>query len=121
MDPLAVPPAEAGRLLGGVPERTVWTLIGTGQLKSLKVGKRRLVRVVDIEAYLERQALLAVAPVGPTAHRGACTARPSTRPAGDGAVIPFPELEDGGSQTTAAPSAAKHRAATKKASQRSRR
>jgi excisionase family DNA binding protein len=36
-------------------ERAVWDLVGTGQLRSLKVGRRRIVPVSAIEEFLERE------------------------------------------------------------------
>lgn len=92
MDPLAVGPAEAGRLMGGVPERTVYEEIAAGRLKSFKVGKRRLIRIVDIEAFLERRALLASG--APTTRRSTPARQP--RRANDGPVVPFPQYEAGG-------------------------
>lgn len=50
-DRLAVNVAEAAQLLS-VPERTVWTEIGAGRLRSFKVGKHRRIRIRDIDAYL---------------------------------------------------------------------
>lgn len=40
-------------------ESSVWVEIGANRLRSFKIGRRRLIRVVEIEAYLERRELLA--------------------------------------------------------------
>lgn len=50
----AYPVPEVAKLLGGVNERYVWTLISTGELPSFKVGRRRLVADIDISAFVER-------------------------------------------------------------------
>jgi excisionase family DNA binding protein len=50
-DTLAVPVAEAARRLSLSP-RTVATLIASKELPSLKVGRRRLVTVKALEAFL---------------------------------------------------------------------
>jgi excisionase family DNA binding protein len=42
--PLAVSPAEAGRL-AGVGRTTIYAAISSGELRSLKIGTRRLVAV----------------------------------------------------------------------------
>lgn len=82
---LAVGPAEAAVLIS-VPERTVWAEISAGRLKSFKLGKRRLIRVAELDAFVERRELLANAP---TSRR----ARPVDRTTATGAIVPFPELE----------------------------
>ncbi len=52
-DLLAVPVAEAARRLSLSP-RTVATLIATKELRSLKVGRRRLVPVKSLQDFLRR-------------------------------------------------------------------
>ena len=52
--PLAVSPAEAARL-AGLGRTTIYAAIGCGALASLKVGKRRLVMVDDLRAWLAAQ------------------------------------------------------------------
>lgn len=54
---LAVNVEEAAALMT-LAESRVWEEIAANRLRSFKVGRRRLVRVVDIEAYLERRVLL---------------------------------------------------------------
>lgn len=58
---LAVGVREAAALLS-VSERTAWTEIAEGRLRSFKVRGRRLVRVSQIEAYLERRDIVPVRP-----------------------------------------------------------
>lgn len=52
--PLAVGPAAAGELIG-VGRTVVYGLIQSGELPSLKIGRSRLVRVVELERWLERR------------------------------------------------------------------
>jgi excisionase family DNA binding protein len=51
-DRLAVSPAEAARL-AGVGRTTIYEAIGSGALRSLKIGKRRLIMIVSIREWLE--------------------------------------------------------------------
>lgn len=104
---LAVSPAGAAEL-ASVSERRIWEEIAAGRLRSFKLGKRRLVRVADLDAFLERRALLANVPQAP---RSQPTRRDSS--ADNGLVVPFPDLEP---QTAGAASsaAARGRSATKK-------
>lgn len=56
--PRLLPVKAAARALG-IPERACWRLISEGQLRSLKVGKRRLVPVAALDefvAQLDREA-----------------------------------------------------------------
>jgi len=50
--PLAVAPAEGARL-AGVGRTKFYEALGTGAIASFKFGKRRLIRVSAIEAWLE--------------------------------------------------------------------
>lgn len=110
---VAVDVPEAARRLS-VPERSAWKEIASGRLRSFKVGRRRLVAVTELAAYVERQAdqagragrgkasvsapagaaapARAPAPVAPSAPR-----RPTTLGASDdsGIRLPFIELPDG--------------------------
>ena len=52
-DTLAVPIAEAARRLSLSP-RTVANLVASKELPSLKVGRRRLITVRALEAFLKR-------------------------------------------------------------------
>jgi excisionase family DNA binding protein len=54
---LAVGVEEVAEMIG-LSERTVWTEISEGRLRSFKARGRRLVRVSQIEAYLDRRELL---------------------------------------------------------------
>jgi excisionase family DNA binding protein len=54
---LAVGVEEAAEMIG-LSERTVWTEISEGRLCSFKARGRRLIRVRDLEAYLDRRVLL---------------------------------------------------------------
>lgn len=49
----AYPVPEVAVLLGGVGERYVWKLIGTGELRSFKSGRLRLVARADLMAYID--------------------------------------------------------------------
>ena len=40
----------------GVSRSTIYNQLGNGNLASLKIGKRRLIRVADLDAWLERLA-----------------------------------------------------------------
>lgn len=55
---LAVSVQGAAELMS-VAERAVWDEIAANRLRSFKIGRRRLIRVVEVEAYLERRELLA--------------------------------------------------------------
>lgn len=48
---LAVPPGEAARM-AGVGRTTLYAAIGSGGLKSIKIGKRRLIAVEALRAWL---------------------------------------------------------------------
>jgi excisionase family DNA binding protein len=48
---LAVAPAEAARL-SGVGRTTIYEAIGAGALKSVKIGKRRLITIEALKAWL---------------------------------------------------------------------
>jgi len=50
-EPIAVSPAEAARL-AGVGRTTIYFALGSGALRSLKVGKRRLIEVEALRAWL---------------------------------------------------------------------
>jgi excisionase family DNA binding protein len=45
---------EVAVLLGGVTTRYVWTLISTGELPSLKLGRRRMVAREDIDQFIRK-------------------------------------------------------------------
>lgn len=49
--PLAVAPAEAARL-AGVGRTTIYEAIGAGALRSVKIGKRRLITMEALRAWL---------------------------------------------------------------------
>jgi len=59
--PLAVPPIEAAEI-AGLSRTGIFDLIRTGDLPSLKVGRRRLVLVEDLQRFLadERDRQMAV-------------------------------------------------------------
>jgi len=52
---LLVTVADAARTLSLSP-RTVWNLISCGRLVPLRLGRRTLLRVVDLHALVERRA-----------------------------------------------------------------
>lgn len=51
--PLAVAPAEAARL-SGLGRTRLYEAITSGELPSLKIGARRLIKLADLEAWLDR-------------------------------------------------------------------
>jgi excisionase family DNA binding protein len=50
VEPIAVSPAEAARL-AGIGRTTIYAAIGSGELSSLKLGKRRLIVVATLRAW----------------------------------------------------------------------
>lgn len=56
IQPLALSLRDAGAALGGVSRSHIYTLTRSGQLPTVKVGGRRLVRVADLRSYLDRLA-----------------------------------------------------------------
>lgn len=54
--PLAVGPAEAARLLG-IGRTRLYQALGSGTLRSFRVGTRRLIRLADLETWLEGHAV----------------------------------------------------------------
>jgi excisionase family DNA binding protein len=50
-EPLAVSPAEAARL-AGLGRTSIYSALGSGELKSLKIGKRRLIAVEALRTWL---------------------------------------------------------------------
>ncbi len=53
--PLAVPPAEACRLIG-LSRTGLYRLAAAGEIPLLKIGSRTVVRTADLQAYLDRLA-----------------------------------------------------------------
>lgn len=51
--PLAVGPAEAARLLG-ISRTSLYRAIGAGDLKPAKAGRRTLLTVASLQAYLAK-------------------------------------------------------------------
>lgn len=54
-DALAVSPAQAARL-AGISRSTLYEALKSGALPSLKLGKRRLIRITALEAWLDAHA-----------------------------------------------------------------
>jgi len=50
---IAVSPVEAARMCG-VGRTKLYEALGSGALKSLKLGSRRLIRIAEINAWLKR-------------------------------------------------------------------
>jgi excisionase family DNA binding protein len=50
-EPMAVSPGEAARL-AGLGRTTIYGALGSGALKSIKIGKRRLITVEALRAWL---------------------------------------------------------------------
>ncbi|HEV7535718.1 MAG TPA: helix-turn-helix domain-containing protein [Acidimicrobiia bacterium] len=57
-EPLAVPMAEAARLMS-LSQRMVYYLVTDGKLPSVKIGKRRLVSTDDIRRFLDEHRVVA--------------------------------------------------------------
>ena len=55
LPPLAVGPEEAGRMSGHA-RSAIYEAMAKGELKSFKSGKRRLILVKQLEAWLNRMA-----------------------------------------------------------------
>lgn len=54
VEPLAHSPEGAAKRLG-VPLRLVYTLLADGQLRSTKIGKRRLIPDTELQRLLQRK------------------------------------------------------------------
>lgn len=54
VEPLAHSPDRAA-LRVGVPVRTIYTAIATGELRSFKVGKRRLILETEVQRFVQRK------------------------------------------------------------------
>jgi excisionase family DNA binding protein len=52
-DRLLLPVSEAGAVLG-VGRTMAWRLVQSGELASVRIGKRRLVPRAELEAYVQR-------------------------------------------------------------------
>lgn len=52
---LAVSPAEAARI-AGIGRTKLYALMAANEIASMKLGSRRLIRVSEIEAFLDRLA-----------------------------------------------------------------
>lgn len=81
---LAVNVQEAAEM-ASVPEARIWEEIAAGRLRSFKLGKRRLIRVAALDAFLERREALAVTTKAPRAPRQQSEQRDP--------LVPFPDLE----------------------------
>lgn len=53
MDPLLLPIAEAGKVLG-VSRSTMFNLVRAGEIESVCIGNRRLIPVAALREYVER-------------------------------------------------------------------
>jgi excisionase family DNA binding protein len=60
--PLLMTVDQVAEALGGLSRGTIFTLLREGEIRSCRVGRRRLVRPEDLAAYVNRQA--GVAPPG---------------------------------------------------------
>jgi excisionase family DNA binding protein len=54
VQPLAVSPRDARTMLGCCHQK-IYQLIGSGELKSFKIGRARKITVESIKAYIERR------------------------------------------------------------------
>jgi excisionase family DNA binding protein len=57
-EPLAVSPGEAARL-SGLGRTTIYNALGSGGLKSIKIGKRRLITIEALKAWLQAHEVAA--------------------------------------------------------------
>ena len=57
-EPLSVSPIEAARL-SSLGRTVIFNLMRNGELPSFKVGRRRLIRMADLRALIDRLALQA--------------------------------------------------------------
>ncbi len=71
--------------MASLSETQIWEEIAAGRLRSFKVGRRRLIRVAALAAYLERREALATT--------GKVTAAPRRTSGQSDAPVPFPDLE----------------------------
>lgn len=55
ISPLSVGVDESARLIG-VARSMMYELLARGDLQSFKIGRRRLILVKDLEAFIDRQA-----------------------------------------------------------------
>lgn len=55
ISPLSVSVDESARLIG-VARSMMYELLARGDLQSFKIGRRRLILVKDLEAFIDRQA-----------------------------------------------------------------
>jgi excisionase family DNA binding protein len=53
---LLIPLTEASEVLGGVSESTLRRLLASGELESVKVGRRRMVTTRSLDSLVERLA-----------------------------------------------------------------
>jgi len=58
-EPLAVSVEAAANMLG-IGRSSVFNLLNDGSLASVKIGKRRLIAVAELRAFLDRQARRAI-------------------------------------------------------------
>jgi excisionase family DNA binding protein len=56
LDRIAVSPAEAARLVG-LGRTKIYESLNSGELPSCKIGRRRLIRIVDLVRWLEAHAV----------------------------------------------------------------
>lgn len=99
---LAVDVEEAARRLS-VPERTIWALLAADRLHSFKLGRRRLIRVADLEAFVDSQAAGPKRVTRPTsAARRVPRSAATSNSDETGIVMPFVELPGGGVTTRTA-------------------
>jgi excisionase family DNA binding protein len=110
LEKLAVTVKEAAALIS-VSERSCWTEIAAGRLRSFKLGRRRLVAVTELAAFVDRQdrPVKLVKGPGTTTPMQQPVAAPRAAPAprrapaaDDGIRLPFIELPDGSLTTRSA-------------------
>lgn len=55
LKPISISPDEAGKLVG-VTRNAIYDAINSGELNSFKNGRRRLIRTIDLENWVNKQA-----------------------------------------------------------------
>jgi excisionase family DNA binding protein len=43
---------DAAQKLGGITERKLWSMVADGEIKSVKLGRRRMITAAALEAYV---------------------------------------------------------------------
>ncbi|WP_169734763.1 helix-turn-helix domain-containing protein [Desulfitibacter alkalitolerans] len=52
---LLISVSEARVLLGGISDSLMWKLIRNEDIKTCKIGRRRMIRLIDLEKFIQSQ------------------------------------------------------------------